>query len=226
MRTYSAESLDLKLYPIDFAPLNAVSRMDARPPLPAAMERAIEKIATHYSGHGLAQARAIVLKNFHKKGFSGREFEQVLAESGSSKDVWRRLLDLGTPPPRADVALRGILVDTMAGSAALSSDATALAVMEELSSDLPPEIEHYIQAESKLESRITQAKEAARLKQLDRMRPSDTAAIIGRFNDDMHIARVWQPRKPEQSSVVPIALVVLVVGRRSKVRAPAILTSR
>ncbi|MFN0041083.1 MAG: hypothetical protein ACKVP2_16330 [Burkholderiales bacterium] len=184
LRNYPSESLDLKRHPIVFASLEAVTRTSARAPLPAVVERAINKIAQHYSGRGLAQARAVVLKNFRKSGFDGRKFERVLAESSSSPEVWRRLLAIGTPPPRADVALRGILIDAMAGSAALSSDAVALAAMEELSRDLPPEYERYTQSESKLKSRIAQAEEAARLNQIDRTRTNDTVAIIGLIGDD------------------------------------------
>jgi hypothetical protein len=94
LRKYSPEDVDIKRHPIVFAPLDTVNRLSTRPELPPTIESAIGKLAKHYSGHGIARARAVVLRNFGKPGFNGRSFEKALAESKTSNDVWRRLIDL------------------------------------------------------------------------------------------------------------------------------------
>jgi hypothetical protein len=68
----------------------------------------------------------------------------------------------GHAAARIDIALRDVMRETMAQSAALRFDAAALSIMDELSKDLPADLERYIQAEDNFESRKRQAAEAAR----------------------------------------------------------------
>jgi hypothetical protein len=184
LRTFTADQLDLQKNPIKFSSLQAISDINMRPSLSQAADKAIVKLAEVYSGRGLAQARVAILKNFQKQGFDGRAFEQALADTKTTEAALRRLVELGTPPPPAETALRGVLHDTIAGSAALSVDRGALEIMEELSGNLPTEIERYIKAEDRLESRKLQIAEAAKVKRPGKTRPNREPVLLGRLGDE------------------------------------------
>ena len=183
LRKFSANDLDIKKRPIKFVRLEAISNIKTRPPLPPVVNKAIGKLAEVYGGGRLAQARVVVLRHFQRQGFDGRAFEKALAETRTTKDAWRRLVELGTPPPPAETALRDIFLDTMAGSAALSVDPDALKIMEELSKELPPELDRYMQVEDQLESRKLQMEEAKKIGQPGKTRPKEILGIIGRVGD-------------------------------------------
>jgi hypothetical protein len=173
LRKFSANDLDIKKRPFKFASLEAISNIETRPLLSPVVNKAIGKLAKVYSGGSLAQARVVVSRHFRKQGFDGRAFEKVLAETRTTKDAWRRLVELGTPPPPAEMALRDIFLDIMAGSAALSVDPESLKIMEELSQGLPPELDRYIQVGDQLESRKLQMEEAKKIDQPGKSRPKE-----------------------------------------------------
>ena len=180
LRKFSPE--DLKR-PFKFASLAAISNINTRPPLSAIAGKAVDKLAEFYSGGRLAQARLVLLRHLRKEGFNSRKFEQALAETKTTKDALRRLVVYGTPPPPVEIALRDMMRESMAGSAALSVDRSALDIMEELSKQLPPEIEQYIKAEDSLESRKRQFAEAAIIKQSGKISPRENEAVIARIDD-------------------------------------------
>jgi hypothetical protein len=147
--------------PIIFAPLGSLDDAAIGKPLPAVAEKAIGVLAEHYSGGHLARAREVFLRNLQKPGFDSGKFEQALAHSPDSRKAIIRMLADGLPPPRLETALRNILHDAKESSAALGINPDALTVMDELSNELPPELERYSQVEDSIPSRQVQVAEAA-----------------------------------------------------------------
>jgi hypothetical protein len=162
LRRFSSD--DLKK-PILFADPAVLRGSAARPSLPDAVENAIGKLSEFYSGRNLAQARGLIRRFLKKPGFEKdftRKFDAAVAEEKTALAVLRRLFQEGTPPPRIENALFDMMRETMTKSAALQFDPAALQVMDELSRELPPELDRYVQFEDQFESRKHQAAEATR----------------------------------------------------------------
>jgi|FEC22Drversion2_1045045.scaffolds.fasta_scaffold00974_15 uncharacterized membrane protein YgcG len=158
-RKYSAEQL---AKPFRFAPMSAIAAVRTRAPLSPAALNALTALADFYAGPHLAQARGLMLRHF-KNNFTAKVFEEVLAQNTNSRDVWVDAIERGTPPPRPEAALRSMLRESMLKSAALESDRAAIEAIDQLSRELPPDLEHYVQNEDRIPSRQTQAVEASKV---------------------------------------------------------------
>lgn len=192
LRRFAVDDLDLKKRPIQFAPPEALSAV--RPPLPPAAEQAIVKLSQHYGGRGLAQARLVILQNFKKEGFDKAVFEKALRDSSSPEDAIRRILHAGTPPPSETVALRTLLKEAAAASAALSIDSDAYAIMEELSDEIPKDYQQYAQAEEQFPSRQKQKAETGTASAAERRTTTGTLlAKLDRGADNGSGAADWRP---------------------------------
>jgi len=82
----------------------------------------------------------------------------------------------------------------MSKSAALSIDPAALELMEELSRELPSELERYTQAEDSLESRKRQTAEAATINQPGKIPPTEDKDVISQIDD---VPPVPSPDNPD-----------------------------
>ena len=156
-----------------FAPLAAGDLT----PLKPVVEKAIGVLSEHYSGGHLARVNGLFLRFLEKPGFNQSRFESALAQSKSTREAIARLLEVGTPPPAKEAALLKIMADTHASSASFAIDPQVLAVMEELSQELPSEIEGYRQAEDKIPSWVLQAEEAASISERGKATKKDEPII-------------------------------------------------
>ncbi|WP_292532514.1 hypothetical protein [Methylocystis sp.] len=143
--------------PFNFAPLPAGKQT----PLKPAAAKAVGVLSEHLSGGHLAKVNGLFLRVLQAKGFNQSQFERVLAESKSTPEAIERLLEVGTPPLAKERALLEIMIETHAKSASFAVDPQVLAVMDELSQELPAEIERYRDVEDTIPSRVAQAAEAA-----------------------------------------------------------------
>lgn len=157
LKALSESMPPLKQSPIRFAPVGSLSPSALSTPLPPAAEAAVGKLADYYGARGIAQARAALLSNLRKSGFSRATFDSILMAAPSPEGAIRQMLDAGTPPPPPEIALRNLLRDSMRNSAILAMDAQTLRLVEELSQGLPPEYERYAVHEGELGSRRAQA---------------------------------------------------------------------
>lgn len=175
---FSGDELDIRKQPIQFAPVSEIPKLLNGPPLPKQVEKAIGFLSEAYSGRGLAQMRVLALRTFRARDFNARAFERTLLESTTPEEALRKLVKIGTPQPKAEVALRTLMLDAMARSASLSIDPAAIEVMKELSRDLPLEQQRYAAAEDILPSRMTQMTEAQDAKQPGKIEKSERKDVI------------------------------------------------
>jgi hypothetical protein len=182
--------------PITFAPFNSLDDAAISKPLPAVAEKAIGLLAEHYSGGHLARARAVFLRNLKAPGFDSGKFEEALAHSSDSRKAIIRLLTDGLPPPRMETALRNILHEAKESSAALGINPDALAVMDELSNELPPELEHYSEVEDSIPSRQLQVAEATAARETGKVNRSSE------ITDRAVLATLARPPTPPGPSPV------------------------
>lgn len=205
LRHFAPADLDLRVHPILFVPPQAIADVSVRADLPPTLDRAIGKLAQAYSGSGLADARVMLLRRLRKPGFDERAFDRSLAETTSNKDALRLIIERGTPPPRAENALRDIMGDMMAHSAAFSVDNEALSIMNDLSDGLPPDLQHYAAAEGQLPSRKRQIHAAAQLHQTGASKPSDTQDILAMIDRPQDWPPPSAPPMPSGPGPGPIA---------------------
>lgn len=191
--------------PIRFAPMSQLAPAAMAKPLPPSLEAAIGTLADFYSARGFAQARAALLRNLQKPGFNRAAFDSILMTTRSPEAALRQMLDAGTPPPRAEIALRNLLREGMSASAILSIDAEAIRAIEQLSKELPPEYQRYADQEADVPSRREQAAAAAGTGQPGSVRKAadaDVSAFFKRRPDDPAAPdpAPWQPSPPDGGS--------------------------
>jgi hypothetical protein len=168
---------DLKR-PLKFSPLATIEGIANQKALPDQIERAINKLAEYYSGRQLAQVRSILRRVLKKEGFTSDAIDQAIASEKSVSAVLKRLFIEWTPPPRIEIAVRETYAATMAGSAAFQFDPSNVAMMEELSQELPPEYQKYAKEEDKLQSRVRQAAESSRAGKPGRDAPLSSKDVV------------------------------------------------
>lgn len=188
--------------PIRFARIDASGPADAIAPLPETLEAAAQKLSDFYGSRGIAQARATLLRNLNKSSFDRAVFDQILMRATSPEHALRAMLIAGTPPPRAEIALRNLMREAMASSAALYFDAEAMSLIEKLSSELPPEYQRYAAQENDIASRRDQAAAARGTQQPGtehKANDADVIATLKRKPDDPSGGRPspWQPNPPD-----------------------------
>jgi hypothetical protein len=141
----------------------------------------------------------VLRRIFEKKGFGSHSFDQAIAEEKTARDVLRRLFVEGTPP-RASTS-RFERPFARQRRLARLIDPAALAIIEELSKDLPPELERYIQTEDNLESRKRQAAEASRIGRPAKDVPASLGDVRARM--DLILAQASRPATPQPGPVPP-----------------------
>ena len=202
LRELARTNPNLREPPIRFAPMDASSPAAAIAPLPETLEAATRKLSDFYGARGITQARATLLRNLHKSSFDRAVFDQILMRSPSPEHALREMLIAGTPPPRAEIALRNLMREAMASSAALYFDAEAMSLIEKLSSELPPEYQRYAAQENDIASRRDQAAAAQGTQQPGtehKANDADVIATLKRKPDDPSSGRSspWRPNPPD-----------------------------
>ena len=119
------------------APIELSSASEVKLKLPPSSEAAIQKLAEVYSGKQIASMRATLVRNLNNTAFNERVFEQIVTESGTSREVIRKAIDAGTPPPSPEKALEGIIKDTGVKRAAFIEDPHVRTIVQEMSKTLP-----------------------------------------------------------------------------------------
>jgi hypothetical protein len=153
----------------------AAARNTALPPL---VQRAVEQLATVYSGPNLSSFRGLALRTFRGQNL---DFDRIVARSSSSKDAIALLFEASTPPPTNLEAAEFMLRETVGANAALHEHGKFLRTLHEVRGELgleqlDPELREYVRQESRIPSRIAQAREA---------RQAGLLAVVPRPDDDL-----------------------------------------
>lgn len=171
--------------------------------LPDQIEWAINKLAEYYSGRQIAQVKGILRRVLKKDGFTSDAIDRAIASEKSASAILRRLFIEGTPPPRIETAIRETFTATMAGSAAFQFDPSNVAIMEELSQELPPEYQNYVREEDKLQSRVRQAAESSRAGKAGKDTPLNSKDVMANIEKAVAAVSVKSGGLGSQSPTPP-----------------------
>lgn len=158
----------------------AVARNTQLPPL---VQRAVQQLATVYSGPNLSSFRGLAQRTFRGQHV---DFDGIAARSSSSQDAIVRLFEESTPPPTPVEAAEEMLRETVARSGALHEHREFLTTIHELREELglqrlDPELREYVRNESRIPTRVAQVDEAQRANRLGAIVRAEDDALLRRY---------------------------------------------
>lgn len=176
--------------------------------LPPLVQRAVQQLATVYSGPNLSSFRALAQRTFRGQYL---DFDGIAARSASSEDAIVRLFEASTPPPTPTEAAEAMLRETVAANGALREHREFLGTIHELRNELglerlDPELREYVRHEPTIPSRVAQVEEARRADRLGAILRAEDDALLRsyrrRFQSDPAVAMARNASAQQYSDYV------------------------